>query len=49
MKGQMFIQFVFWTPNLFCAFHDYVRGGTVSLAIPDGTSLVEKIVSFMSC
>ena len=31
---------LFWIPDSFCTFHDYVRGGTPFFASPDGPSLI---------
>ena len=39
-KDKCLFNLLFWFPNSFCTFHDYGRGGTPSLASPDGTSLI---------
>ena len=39
-KDKFLFNLLFWIPNSFCTFHDYGRGGTPSLASPDGPSLI---------
>jgi len=36
-KDKFVFSLLLWIPNSFCAFHDYGRGGTPFLALPDGT------------
>ena len=39
-KDIFLFNLLFWTPNSFCTFHDYARGGIPFLATPDGPSLI---------
>ena len=42
LKDKCLFNLLSRIPNSFCTFHDYGRGGTASLASPDGTSLLQK-------
>jgi len=39
-KDKCLFNFLFWIPDSFCTFHYHGRGGTPSLASPDGASLI---------
>ena len=45
-KNKWLFNMLIWIPNSFCTFHYYGRGGTPSLASPDGTSLIFIIQNF---
>ena len=45
-KNKWLFNLLCWISNSFCTFHYYGRGGTPSLASPDGTSLIFIIQSF---
>jgi len=42
-KDKCLFNLLFWIPNFFQTFQDYGRGGTTSLASPDGTSLIPSV------
>ena len=47
-KDKCLFNLLFWIPNSFSTFYDYGRGGTPSLASPDGTSLIFYHSEFLS-